>query len=257
MQLTPISGNYVVGKGLVYFQASGSDKLEELGDTDGFSLTPEVERLERFSNQYSTRTKTDSRIQQQNFTISMTLRQMTARNRAMGVQADVAYLTQTAGTTQLGTLTTAQVAVGDIFNLNKLDVATISLTDNATAPNAYTLNTHYKLDSEAGLIEIIALPGGVSSGLVATYTYPAIAAATKRLNAGIGSAPDLSGKIIFRGVNSSGKKCFVQLHNVKLSPDGERQYISEEYSEITMTGEVIADTTQASGYEIGWERDLA
>jgi hypothetical protein len=51
--------------------------------------------LERFTNQYGTRTKTDSRITQQNANLSFTMVQATARNLALAMMSDKNTLTQT------------------------------------------------------------------------------------------------------------------------------------------------------------------
>ena len=251
--LSPIEGDYVVGKGMLFFQKSGVTKWEEIGDIDGFSISQDLTRLERFSNQYGVRTKTDSRINQQNQTISFTLFQMTARNRALGLLSDVAYLTQSAVTGQ--SITFEDVEVGGIYHVGKYDLNIDSINGENTAATPYVEGTNYEVDVQAGIVKVLAIPGGVSD-MVVHYDAAAIVTGTKRLNAGIGSAPDLAGALMFRGVNSTGRQVEVMLHDVRLAPSGERQYISDEYSSIQIEGEIIADSDQATGYEIGWERDL-
>lgn len=252
--LSPITGNYVVGKGLLYFKASGSIKWEELGDVDGFGLQQEVERLERFSNQYAVRTKTDSRINQQNYTLSMTLFQLTRRNRSMGLLADVTDLTQTGGTG--ATEVISGIVTGGIYKLANSNVTISTLTDGSGSPVSYTANTHYELDAEAGLISILSKPASADGNLKVFYTKATITAANERLYAGIGSAPNLEGAIMFRGVNTAGRQVEVMFWKVRIAPSGERQYISDEYSSIQIEGEVLADSTQAENYDIGYEKDL-
>jgi hypothetical protein len=252
-QLSPIEGDYVVGKGMLFFQKTGEVKWEEIGDIDGFSTSSDITKLERFSNQYPVRTKTDSRITQQNQTISFTLFQMTARNRAMGLMSDVAYLAQVGVTGQVATF--EGVEVGGIYRIGKYDLSIDSIVGEDTAATPYVEGTHYESDDQSGMIKVLAIPGGVTD-MVVNYDAAAILAATKRLNAGIGSAPDLAGALMFRGVNDTGRQVEVMLHDVRLSPSGERQYISDDYSSIQIEGEVIADSTQPSGFELGWERDL-
>lgn len=252
--LSPIEGNYVVGKGMLYFQKSGTTKWEEIGDIDAFSISQDVTRLERFSNQYAVRTKTDSRINQQNQTISFTLFQMTPRNRALALLSDVSYLTQIATGSQSKTF--EDVEVGGIYRVGAYGVTLTSVTDEHTAPVTYVADTNYEVDATAGLVKVLAKPGGAGSDLIVNYSQPAIVVGDGRLNAGIGSAPDLAGALMFRGVNSTGRQVEVMLHDVRLAPSGERQYISDDYSSIQIDGEIIADSDQASGYEIGWERDL-
>ena len=250
-QLSPITGNYIVGKGLLYFKELGSTKFEELGDIDGFSLQQEVERLERFSNQYAVRTKTDSRINQQNYTASMQLFQLNARNRAMGLLSDVDYLTQTGATNPTEVI--SGVVTGGIYKLSAYNITLLSLKDGAAAD--YVADTNYELDVETGLLSII-LPPGSNYAVHAFYSKAAIVAADGRLNAGIGSSPNLEGALLFRGVNTVGRAVEVMLHKCRIAPSGERQYISDEYSSIQIEAEILADSTQAAGFDIGWERDL-
>ncbi len=253
-QLTPISGNYVVGKGQVFFKESGSIKWEELGDIDGFSISPEIERLERFSNQYSARTLADSRIVQQSFTLTMELFQMTRRNRSMGLLSTITDQTQTGATEP--TQEISGIVTGGIYELNGLNVTAITVTDTTGSPVAYTSGTHYQLDAEAGMIRIVSKPASANSHLKVFYSKASIVAGDERLKAGIGSSPNLAGAIRFRGVNDVGRAVLVQLHSVRLSPSGERQYISDEYSSITIEGKIQIDSTQATAYQLGWEQDL-
>jgi hypothetical protein len=250
--LSPISGNYVVGKGMVFFKVTGSNKWEELGDVDSFSLSQEVERLERFSNQYAVRTQTDARINQQKYTLAATLFQLNRRNRAMGLLADVTDLTQSGGTGP--TQVISGIVTGGIYKLDYNNVTMVTLTDGAG--QSYTVSTHYELDSEAGLVRIIGKPAAAGSNLAAFYSKAAIVAGDERLNAGIGSSPNLEGSIMFRGVNTVGRAVEVMFWKVRIAPSGEREYISDEYSSIQIEGECLADSTQAANYTIGYERDL-
>jgi hypothetical protein len=130
-QLSPISGDYVVGKGRLLIKVSGATQFQEIGDVEAMSISQDNTVLERFTNQTGTRTKADSRITQQNANLSFTMVQATARNLALAMMSDKNTLTQALGTTQLGTLTSLQV--GDIIDTGKLNINVQSFTDHATA----------------------------------------------------------------------------------------------------------------------------
>jgi hypothetical protein len=104
-QLSPISGDYVVGKGrLLIVKVSGATQFQEIGDVDAMSISQDNTVLERFSNQYGARTKTDSRITQQNASLSFTMLQATGAQSRAAMMSDKNALTQSLGTTSLGTL---------------------------------------------------------------------------------------------------------------------------------------------------------
>jgi hypothetical protein len=248
-QLSPISGDYVVGKGRLYLKVSGATQYMEIGDVDAMSMSQDNQRLERFTNQYGARTKTDSRITQQNANLGFTMVQSTARNLALAMMSDKNTLTQAAGTTQLATLTSVQV--GDVIDTGKLSVSVATFTDGATSPLPYVATTNYTLDSASGMLKVVALPGSDTSATLKVY-YPAITASTKQLLAGLGQNPDLTAEVVFVSLDANSvpieKYTF---WSVKLSPDGDVNLISDEYRTVQIKGEIVADTTQATGYQLG------
>jgi hypothetical protein len=254
LQLSPISGDYVVGKGRLYFVPSGATQGQEIGDCDAMSISQDNTVLERFSNQYGARTKTDSRITQQNAGISFTMLQATARNLALMMMSDKNTLTQSLGTTQLGTLSGLQV--GDVIDTGKLNINVQSFTDLLTALNPWVADTNYKLDSASGLVKVLALPSADTTASL-KINYPAITAATHQLLAGLGQNSDLRGKLVYIALDASSvpiEKYTFPI--VKLSPDGDVNLLGDEYRTVQIKGEIIADTTQSVGYYLGTLQQL-
>jgi hypothetical protein len=248
-QLSPISGDYVVGKGRLFVKVSGATQFQEVGDVDDFSMSQDNTLLERFSNQYGARTKTDSRITQQNASLSFTCLQGTARNLALALMSDKTALTQSLGTSSLGTFTSVQV--GDVIDTGKLNISVQTLADHTTAADPWVADTNYKLDSASGTLKILALVTAATS-VDLTVNYPAIAASTHQLLAGLGQNPSLTAELVFIALNESSvpieKYTF---WSVKLSPDGDVGLIGDDYRNFKIKGEIIADSTQATGYTLG------
>lgn len=248
-QLSPIAGDYVVGKGRLLIKVSGATQFQEIGDVEAMSISQDNTVLERFTNQTGTRTKADSRITQQNANLSFTMVQATARNLALAMMSDKNTLTQSLGTTQLSTLTSLQV--GDIINTDKLNVTVQSFTDTLTALTPWVATTNYVLDSASGTLKVVALPSADTSATL-KVNYPAITASTKQLLAGLGQNPSLSAQLVFISLDASSvpieKYTF---WSVKLSPDGDVSLIGDDYRTVQIKGEVVADTTQATGYTLG------
>jgi len=253
--VSPITGDYFGGKGRLYFSLTGSTRVEEIGDIDDFTISLENERLERFSNQYGTRTKTDTRLLQQNATISFTAVQNTARNMAIMFGAEKTFKTQAVAT---GTFVHNNVKAGDIVDLGALDVTLISILGDATITGAYATG-NYELDSRAGLLKILSIPSAASamSGFDVKYLPGAITGSDGRLHIGLGSSPDLEGKLIFIALNADNEPVEkVTLHKCKLGPNGDVNLISDEYRTLPVQGDIIADTTKAAGFYLGQLEDL-
>jgi hypothetical protein len=253
-QLSPISGDYVVGKGRLYAKVTGATQFQEIGDIDAMSISQANTVIERFSNQFGARTKTDSRITEQNANIAFTMLQATARNLALALMSDKTALTQAATTVQLSGLTNVQV--GDIIDTGKLGISVITFTDNLTSPTNWVAGTNYELDAASGLIRVKALPSADTTATL-KVTCPAITAATKQLLAGLGQNPDLRAELVFITLDASSvpiEKYTFPI--VKLTPDGDVNLISDDYRTVQIKGEIIADATQSVGYELGTFQQL-
>jgi len=252
MAISPITGNYTVGKGLIFFQPSGSSVWEELGDIDNFDLTVEVEEIERYSNQYGVAKLAHSAVIQTDVSIEMTLMQMTDRNRALSVGGDKAAMSQSALTSQSVDFT--GVAAGDVFDIGALSLTNVSVEDDTTpTPVAWTLDTDYELDADAGMLKVLQIPGASSTNITVAYDTAAISSG---LQVGIGGNANLRGALRLRGVNTIGVKSLIDLWDVQLRPSGSASFISSEYRQISLTGRAFAATGKASGYEYGQERTL-
>lgn len=253
--VSPITGDYEVGKGRIYLRLTGATRMEELGDTDDFTISFENERLARNSNQYGVRTKVDDRLLSQNATVSFTLVQNTARNLAMVFGSEKTFKSQTAVT---GTYTHNDVAAGDLLNLGGLDVSMISILGDNTPTGAYATG-NYEIDSRAGILKILSIPTAASgmTGIDVKFLKAEILDTAGRLNVGLGSSPDLEGTLYFVGLDADNNPIEkITLHKVKLAPNGDVNFISDEYRVLPIQGEVLADTTQPVGYYLGQLEDL-
>jgi len=254
--LNPISGNYAIPKAFVFARFEGQSHFEELGDTDGVEVNVEVERDDRYDNRFGTRRVADSQITSINATLSMTLAQMTGRNRALGVMGSKGSQLQTAATAQTVTFTVAAGQEMQAFDIGKLDLANVSVSDGG---GTAVLGTDYFLDAAAGLIQFKDV-----GTYTVTFDCAAITAASNRLKTGIGGNPNLVAEIIIRGTNDNGEKSLVRLWKVRLAPSGARGYVSEsERGTIQVEGTLQADAARAAAegdvneFAFGYETTLA
>jgi hypothetical protein len=251
MTISPIGGDYTVGKGLVYFKPKGQSYFEELGDVENFDLTIEVEELERRSNQYGVATLANASVIEVGASVETTLYQMTDRNRALGVAGDKGTMAQTQASGE--TLTISGVEAGGIYEIPALSLSNVAVDDGESSPVAYTLGTDYELDLEAGLIKVLQIPATAGSDMVVTYDQGEVASG---LQVGIGANPNIRGHLRLRGVNDVGVKVLVDLWDVQLRPSGSRSYIGNDYAQVPLTGRAFVDGTQPTAYRLGMERTL-
>lgn len=81
--VSPNVDNYFSGKGVVKFKAIGAATYRDMGDCSSFSVTPNVQRLEHYSNRAGIRVRDFSRISQRQFSVAIQMDEFTADNMAM------------------------------------------------------------------------------------------------------------------------------------------------------------------------------
>ena len=251
MPISPISGDYTVGKGLVFFKPKGQSYFEELGDVDNFDLTIDVEEIERKSNQFGVATLANSSVIEVGATVETTLYQMTNRNRALAVASDKSTMAQTQASGE--TLTVTGVKAGGIYEIPALSLSNVTVDDGESSPVSYTEGTDYEIDLEAGLIKVMQIPATAGSDMVVTYDQGEI---SEGLKAGIGANPNIRGHLRLRGVNDIGVRVLVDIWDVQLRPSGARSYIGNDYTQVGLTGQAFADSSQPTDYRLGMERTL-
>lgn len=254
IQFTPLSNDlYSIPKAQILFKPAGAEAFELLGDADEVTVEPTVEETERFSNEGGVRLLAKTVVTQVDALLSMTLVQLSDRNRALSLLGLLEYQTQLIQTNFDINLTAVEHD-GKIYQLEHIDVTGVVVKDGADLVT-YVLGTDYKLDAKAGFIQLINMPVGADGDLHIEYDAPAIVAADGIAKIGLASKTENRGTIIIRGTNEVGPQLMLQLHDVQIRPSAARAYISEtDFDTIQVEGRIFRDENQASGYELGFER---
>lgn len=259
IQFSPLSNDfYQIPKAQILFQPNGTGAMELLGDADDVTVNVNVDQTDRYSNEYGKKTLVDSIVNLVSAELKMTLVQLSDRNRALSMMSGLAYDAQSAVTDHLVTIASPD-HTGKAYKLDHFDIdpEAVTVTDSTMSPIAYVEGTHYKIDTEAGIIQLIAKPVSATGSVKVTYDTVTITADDLRANLGIGSDSNIRGKIIIRGTNDVGPQAYVELHDVQLRPSKERAMISDtDLATLEITGAVFADPSQPSGFELGRERSL-
>lgn len=237
---------YVIGRGHVLFRKHGTEAFISLGDVDSFNLSKEVERAERYGKEAGIKTLARSVPIQSSMSCSFTCYQFTNAVRAMAMLGNPdGKRNQSQATGETVTVTAAKA--GDIIPLGHAQATNVSVTDAVTS--TFTEGTHYRVDSSAGYVEVVVLPGGSAGDLTITYDAPEI---TDGFKTGFMSDIDLRGEIHIRETQDTGQKYLTKLHSVAISPDGDQELIGDdEFMSITLNGDVEADGTKPAGEEFG------
>lgn len=255
MHLTPISsaGKITLATGMMFFQASGSKKWEELGIVEPCEVKSEFQDTTMFDPRGGVRAIAEKDTTQTTVTVTATCKMLTDRVRALGWASDLTYENQAAVTA--GTKTFAGVEVGGIYDVGKLNISNVTLADMSTAAVAYVLGTNYEVDAEAGLIRLISLPGA-NTGLTVTYDAAASLTAAKRPRLGIGSKADLRGGFMCRGTNTVGVRQLVKIPILQFRPSGTVSLSTEDFTVVQIEGTAFIDSTAAQGEELGTVQTL-
>lgn len=141
------------------------------------------------------------------------------------------------------------VKVGGIYKTEKMKPTSLVVESGATA---FVANTHYLLrDADLGLIEIIALPGGVVAGdpLTADYTPTAMVAGSGWAKVEAATRTKVEGGLMFIGTSDLGPKDLVVIHKCSFEPDGGYPLITDEQQQFRMKITVLSDGVHAQPWD--------
>lgn len=252
---SPLEGKRSRGGGQLLYRPVGSTAWKLMGDLNSFSVSVNVEKEDIYSNEYPTRTLVETTVTQVSADVSFECRAMTDWVRAASVMGNIQYDTQSSVTAKV--FTAAAVEVGDIYEIGYRDATITSVTDTADT-TTWSEGTDYKFDAKSGKIQVKALPVGGDGDLKVTFDAPAITEADKRLVTGIAQNTTLKVQLMWVGHNAVGVREEVELHNVEVTPTGDRNFLSAEQDmTVQISGKATPDETQPDGYKIGRVRTLA
>ncbi|MGE4293708.1 MAG: hypothetical protein AB7E32_16035 [Desulfovibrio sp.] len=123
-------------------------------------------------------------------------------------------------------------------------VADVCLVDTTTPTKRYVQGADYTLDADYGLLRILS-EGTVTTAAVA-YSYKPI---TRKYNWML-SAGSVTKKVKFvADADDQGPREILTFHKVQVMMDGDMALLGDGESVLSLTGSVLADTSQSSGQE--------
>ncbi|MCP4897880.1 MAG: hypothetical protein GY906_12985 [bacterium] len=257
----PNTNDYNLGRGKVYFADILSDgspgAYRDLGNSPEFNITVESETLEHQSSMQGLRVTDNEVVISQKVGLSITLDEINFQNLAMFVSGD--YSTgptnpAVAGITSYSWITTAKhggVTLGawyDVVDPNGVRAYDIKGADliltEPVGPTVLVENTDYTVDEHMGRVFFLTTASNIvdADDCDLELTANVTAAATDEVRALTKS--EFSGALKFVSENpaDADHQTEYQFHQVQLQAEGDFGLISDEFTQMQMTGTAETNT---------------
>ena len=248
------TNNYTIGAGKLYFDrldADGNSTGEYyIGNSPSLTGSTDETRQEHFSSDEAERAKDESIVTQSNLSIGFTTDDIQPENLAMLWKGSADVLTVAADASVVENITVNrgrwyQLGTSTANPTGDRLITLTSLTDDAGTPVAVPGGpggVNYDVDLELGRIYIKEDATGVADGDILIATY-AVAAHSRTVI--ISQGESIRGSLRYIADNTAGTNRDDYWPLVELSPDGDYQFKSDSWSEMSFKGEVLKKV----GYE--------
>jgi hypothetical protein len=254
---TPDAGNLSLGAGEVLFDrfdANGNPTgYRHLGNVESLAITTTVETVQKKSSMDGARGIYKEAVIGSEAEVSMVLSEYDPENLALALLGDTATFSQASSAAQTG----RQINGGAALKFDRwyyLGFKQVTVTAVKQGATTGVLGTDYELNTELGLIKIKS--GGAFTEAVTTWDGSA-AAVTGTQVRGL-SVGKIEGRLkYFSAANqAAGPRWEVDIHKVTLNPDGELQFISEDFGTFTLRGKAQKDSTKPANEQFFVARKL-
>lgn len=239
-------GNQSLGRGKVYVSTflPGTHTpagFRFVGNCPSFGISVNQEKLDHFDSTSGVRVKDKSIVLQVDITGTATLDDINNENLSLFFFGSQSVLAQTSATAQTESFT--GVIQGFLYKLgmtsgNLTGVRSVSNVAVTVGGSAKTLGTDYTVDAERGYIKIVE-GGTIADNATISVTYDRAARSRKQF---ISGTTQIEGAIWFESFNPQGQKNDFLMPYVRLGPSGDFNLIADEWQQLPLTAEILADT---------------
>jgi len=228
--------NLRLGRGEVYFDrfttAGVSTGERFLGNVTALALSTSDEVTDKYSSVEASSPLLKSVKIRRTVEVTLTMDEFKFENIALALSGTVGSASQTSGTAV--TKQFVGTKQGRTYSLDAFNVSNVVVK---VAAATKVLNTDYRVDLNWGLIYIIE--GGTiadAATVDVTFDKPSITAYKKM----VGGDADIEGKLRYVSANAAGYNDMLVIPKVKITPEGETGFISDEFGSMTVKGKVLS-----------------
>lgn len=251
---------YVLGRGIVYLAPLGANDVpgayRDLGNCTAFTVGQETEVLTHKSSRSGLKV-TDKKVTlSQEIQVGFTLDQFIGENLGLFLSGTLTTHTNpaVAGVAEQVAKYTS-VELGKWYDLTDgsgnrvygIDAGDLVLEKDDTSDVLLVLNTDYELDAEFGRFRLLPTASNITAGddVNVTITADANAPVVNEIRALQSASTQYALKFIGENPADGDKKYEIEVHKVTLTPDGEANFIGDEFATMSFTGVAEESTNPA------------
>ncbi len=224
-----------LGSGTLYIDRLNDSGVAQgakiAGATSKFAIKPESEIKEQIGKGRDNRGQVITSATLPGKTnIALTINQLDAENMAMAFLGDVSTFTQTSGSV------TSEVATAHADKYTELAKEAISnvVVKDDSDTTTYTEGEDYIVHERLGMIKVLS-SGAIADGAVLHVSYDHAAVTASKIVGG--TSPIIRCRLLLDGKNYvNGKNCKVLVYNVRLKPNTEVDFLSDDFLPLELTG---------------------
>lgn len=241
----PADGTKVkLGKGSLLL-----DTLTSLGNPTGFdfmgnvsalTLAADVTKAELFSSTERSAPKIASAVTRIGYTLTGTFNEYSKRNLEKFLLGTPNAKTQIVGVNQTASFTGEQVVPGRYLDVGSRQITNVIVTRDNT--DILVLDTDYLVYSEFGIVKLID-GGAVQEGDDIEVEFDRPALTIDQVRIARNSAPICHLLFLADDANqdADGARDRLEVWRVNVAPEGELNFISDEYGSFQLTMEILSD----------------
>lgn len=247
--LTPVTNNYTVGKGLVFFDqfAPGTyNKQGErfFGDCKGLNVAVKSTQLDHYQSTGGVKVLDQSATIQGDASGQLMTEQNSPENMALFFFGTPSTVAQTAATVANEVIASATpglyyqlgATVAQPMGVQNLNSGTPAVVKDSAAVTTYVAGTDYAIDYPTGRIQVL-VGGAITAGQGLKVTYTTLATSKSRI---ISGTTPIEGALRFVPVNVTGTQRGLYMPWVKLIPNSSYELIGDKFIEMTFDLKVLS-----------------
>lgn len=235
-----------LGKGEVYIDRDLQGQYLPIGNAVKFAIAEtEADVKERISRRVDTYGQALDRVAlPKPAKITIELNEIDAKNLAVALRGTIEEVTDNGSVT--GEDVTAALDAYVKLAHDGIDESTVVVTDS-TGATTYTKDVDYEIRGSVGLLK--ALSGGaITDGQALKVDYQYNETCKKILGS---KKTEIEGALILEGVNmANSKACRVYVWQARLMPTSEVDFLSEDFTSITLEGTLLTPANKTEPYEV-------